>query len=150
MPSIRFFIPGEPLAQPRPRATARMIGKRAVARVYNPSGKTRDLKDAIRQEALRVHRGGLPVHGARPSHLRIEFRMPRPKRKVWKTKPMPREPHTAKPDLDNMEKLVMDALEGVLWKNDSQVASKSSVKFICEGSESPGIFVESSEFEFGY
>jgi len=29
--------------------------------------------------------------------------------------------HTSKPDLDNMVKLVKDALTGVFWRDDSQI-----------------------------
>jgi Holliday junction resolvase RusA-like endonuclease len=46
------------------------------------------------------------------------------------------QPHTKRPDLDNLEKLVLDALNGVAYADDSQVWSKSSRK---EYGETPGI-----------
>jgi hypothetical protein len=47
-----------------------------------------------------------------PLTVRITFIMPRPKNKVWKQKPMPRYCHIKKPDLDNLVKAVLDALNG--------------------------------------
>lgn len=48
---------------------------------------------------------------------------------IWTQRPLPKskrkgiltEPDTCKPDADNIEKLVMDALNGVAWIDDSQV-----------------------------
>jgi Holliday junction resolvase RusA-like endonuclease len=36
--------------------------------------------------------------------------------------------HTQRPDLDNVEKAVLDALNGVAWLDDSQVCSKGTCK----------------------
>ena len=38
----------------------------------------------------------------------------------------------SKPDLDNLEKFVGDALESVYWKNDSQIVKCPSVKIYSE------------------
>lgn len=40
-------------------------------------------------------------------------------------------PHVSKPDLDNIEKM-LDALNGVVWKDDSQIFSKQSSKIYGE------------------
>ena len=52
---------------------------------------------------------------------------------IWTQRPLPKskrksiltEPDTCKPDADNIEKLVMDALNGVAWIDDSQVTDLS-------------------------
>lgn len=38
-------------------------------------------------------------------------------------------PKTTKPDLDNLEKMVLDAMQGVVYLNDSQIYYKSSQKY---------------------
>ncbi len=47
--------------------------------------------------------------------------------------------YIAKPDFDNVEKAVLDALEGLLYKNDSQVFSRGFSKFY---SHNPRLVVE--------
>jgi len=61
--------------------------------------------------------------------LRVAFIMPRPKSHYGTGKnsgaPKPSAPtyHTQKPDLDNPVKFVKDCLNGVCWRDDSQVVS---------------------------
>lgn len=66
---------------------------------------------------------------------------PRPKSMQWKTKPMPRVWMTSKPDKDNCEKLIMDALNGIIWRDDAQVCCGSSCKVIASGNESPYVVI---------
>lgn len=134
---IRLVIPGIPIAQPRVKATRR--GKHV--RVYNPtkssSGKSNgiaEFKLAIRLAASQIVAGD-PYSGA----LRVdaEFVFPRPTNMVWKTKPMPRVRKTTKPDVDNLKKAVLDALNGVVWCDDSQVCEEFNQKWIAAGDEEP-------------
>jgi len=39
---------------------------------------------------------------------------------------------STKPDLDNLEKMICDALEGIIFKNDSQIVRKKSEKLYCD------------------
>jgi Holliday junction resolvase RusA-like endonuclease len=39
------------------------------------------------------------------------------------------EPHTQKPDKDNLEKAIMDALNKLVWEDDSQVYSGRTAKY---------------------
>jgi Holliday junction resolvase RusA-like endonuclease len=52
--------------------------------------------------------------------------------------------HTQRPDLDNMLKTLLDALNGVIWHDDSQVFSVTATK---EWADKPGIEVVAYEFE---
>lgn len=54
---------------------------------------------------------------------------------------MPREPHTIKPDADNLAKSVLDALSGLLFHDDKQVASLVVTKQIAAGDEQPHVVV---------
>lgn len=68
----------------------------------------------------------------------LVFVFPRPKAKIWKTKPMPRYLHAlTTPDLDNLEKAILDALTGIVWKSDGQVAQLRSEKWVADGDEFP-------------
>ena len=40
--------------------------------------------------------------------------------------------HTKKPDIDNMIKSVLDALNGVAWVDDSQIVRLTAMKLYCE------------------
>lgn len=41
-------------------------------------------------------------------------------------------PKMTRPDLDNLDKLVMDALNGIAYVDDGQVVAKNSYKFWCD------------------
>ena len=58
---------------------------------------------------------------------------------MWKSKPMPRLPHTSKPDCDNLAKGTLDAMTGVAWDDDSQVCVLAVQKWIAGGNDSPGV-----------
>ena len=77
----------------------------------------------------------------------VEFVFPRPGVMVWKKKPMPRVRHTKKPDRDNLEKALMDALKGIVWIDDAQVCDGSIRKWIAAGDEQPGVHVVIRQLE---
>lgn len=76
-----------------------------------------------------------------PIEMQLVFIFPRSKSQHWKNKPMHRIEHTKKPDLDNLEKAILDALNGVAWVDDSQVCRVLKEKVIASGSESPRAIV---------
>jgi len=41
--------------------------------------------------------------------------------------------HTVKPDIDNLNKLVYDAGNGILWKDDNIIAEESAIKMYTKG-----------------
>lgn len=128
---IEFVVPGEPIAQPRAKATA-FAGK---SRMYTPSKNgIREYKAAIRILAAQQYCGA-PLN--EPVIVRCEFVFSRPKRLVWKRREMPRQPHITKPDKDNCEKAVLDALKGVVLRDDSIVWGGGPWKFYAAGNEQP-------------
>jgi Holliday junction resolvase RusA-like endonuclease len=72
----------------------------------------------------------------------VEAVFPRPKALCWKKRPMPRLRHTAKPDRDNLDKCVLDALtqSGVL-ADDKQACAGEVVKFVAAGGEQPHVVI---------
>jgi len=125
-----FFVAGDPIAAPRPR-----LGRYGV---YHD-----DRADVWKAEiisALTVYRHvhGLPLYLSGPVELDLQFLFARPKKdahRYWQDH---------KPDLDNLEKAVMDALTaGQAWRDDAQVAKIQSVKrYVLPGVETPGVYVE--------
>lgn len=142
--SIYLDIPAIPVGQPRPRAST--IG--GFVRVHEPTSvKTANgrkahpivaFKASIKHEAKLAY-SGKPLEG--PIRLDCIFVFPRPKAMLWKKRPMPRVPHTTKPDTDNITKAVKDALTGIVWRDDSQVYQEFCTKWIASGDEQPKTIV---------
>lgn len=113
------------------------------ARHYTPKNSPVNVfKDMVRLSAKQAHCGRL-IKGAVICNL--TFVMPRPKSKIWKTKPMPRYPHIIKPDKDNLEKAVLDSLTGIIWKDDCQVFTGKVAKWVAAGDEEPHVDIEIHE-----
>lgn len=122
--TIRVF--GTPKAQPRARAFARNVGGRIITRMYDPAS-AEGWKGEI-AIAARVHAPPAPLEG--PIRLDVTLYFKRPKRLT--TKRFPRTPmrHDVKPDRDNCDKAVMDALTALgFWRDDCQVCAGSVEKW---------------------
>ena len=131
---IIFWIDATPVAQPRVKAASR--GGHSM--VYTPRGKVDTFKAAA-QFAARSAYQGKPMDC--PLRVDVEFVFPRPKSILWKTKPMPRLRHCKKPDTDNLQKALFDALNELIWRDDALICDGRSQKFIAAGDEQPGVRV---------
>lgn len=138
MLTLTIVVPAVPVAQPRPRATA--VGRHA--RVYNAPGPVDAFKASVRLAASAAFNGA-PLEG--PLRVDAIFVFPRTKSMIWKTKPMPRVWHAKKPDRDNLDKSVLDALTGLLWRDDAQVCAGELEKWIAAGDEQPHVRIVVSE-----
>ena len=105
----------------RGKGRARFV--RATGRTYTPD-KTAEAMERIRMAFVAC--GGEPAPEGVPVSVTIATarRMPksRPKR-------VAEEPDVYKPDADNVAKLVLDALNGVAWADDTQVTELRVRKF---------------------
>ena len=125
-----FFVPGDPIASPRPR-----LGRGGV---YHDD-RADSWKATIVSELTLYRRAhGLSLYLTCPVELDLQFLFARPKKdahRYWQDH---------KPDLDNLEKAVMDALTaGQAWKDDSQVVKIQSIKrYTLSGVEKPGVYIE--------
>ena len=143
---INFTVYAVPVAQPRARATT--IGGKARMYEAETIHPIHAFKAAAAMAASQVH-AGPPLDGA--LSLSALFVLPRPKSKRWKTRPIPRYWHTKKPDLDNLVKGLQDALNGLLWHNDTQVCRYANVeKCVASGDEKPHCEITVTELEGGY
>lgn len=126
-----IVIPGEPIGQPRPRATMRA----GHAAVYDDAKHPVNAFKAGVRLAWRQHTAAAPT--GQPVQLSVTAYFARPKSMIWKKRPMPTVRHTKKPDLDNVVKAVADALNGLAFVDDSQIAEVEAAKFVCGGDEQP-------------
>ena len=141
MKSIEFNLAYVPSPKGRPRVTKKGF-------TYTPT-KTRkaesDLKVLIQsklQEGFEPFSGAIKliliVYLARPkSHFRSGKNAYMLKDGVGKW-------HWKRPDLDNLEKLFMDAANGILYNDDAQIAEKNSMKMYADKG-SPGYYVRIEE-----
>lgn len=120
MEKLKFSIGGTPKGKGRPRATARIAGTRAFVSMYTPEATRR--AEAMIAKAFKAafprHR---PFTG--PVMLRFTAVFETPESFTKEQKQAARRGelyHTSKPDKDNIEKLVKDALNGLAWIDDSQ------------------------------
>ncbi len=126
---IEFFVVGEPIAMPRPRARAIRMGPKWIATIYNP--KDADPWKMLVVEAFQTKWPDIDqVAFDCPVRLRLEFFMPRPKSHFLKAGIRLNAPtyHLGRPDTDNLAKAVMDALTKYAWSDDSLIVHLSIVK----------------------
>jgi len=116
---MKIIVYGNPRPLQRPRLSR--------GRVYNPSSDDINKMKRILQQHVKK-----PLDGALDMH--IAFYMPIAK-SLPKKKQAEREnaPHTSRPDLDNLIKLVCDAGNGILYHDDCQVVSLTATK--CYGTD---------------
>lgn len=97
---------------PVPWARARQNGKR-----FFSTSKVSTQKQAVQIVCGKIN--PLPVD---PVEVEIIFFMPIPESKPkWWKKHLAEIKHIKKPDIDNLAKLVLDALNGFWWQDDTQV-----------------------------
>lgn len=138
---IAFTIPGVPVAQPRARATA-INGQ---ARMYEApkSSPIHAFKAATRISFADAFHDA-PIEC--PVSVSIVCVFPRPKSMTKKTRPNLRCWKDSKPDADNLAKSVCDSLNGLAWRDDSQVVKLVVEKHIASGDEQPRVEVEIRSF----
>lgn len=141
---ILIRIPGTPKGEPRHRARAAKVRGQWMAMAY-PSHSADDWKAVVALFAKR-HRPRAPLAG--PVRVDITFAFPRPKehyrtgRHAGELKPGVPVLHTAKPDRDNAEKLILDQLTKLkFWLDDAQVCAGEVVKVYPGPGEAPGAVI---------
>lgn len=116
MASVSFDVLGKVMGKGRPRFTR-------SGRPYTPKA-TRDYEMAIRDAFENApERPPEPFSGPIAVCIKTYRKLPKstPKSVI-------REPDTHKPDIDNVAKIVLDALNGVAWEDDAQVVSLTASK----------------------
>lgn len=133
-----FFVPGTPTGKGRPRFS--VVQGRVVA--YTPKS-TKDVEKMVAKEfrALKTNHG--PESGNVKIFITAVFDIPKSYTKAKRELALAGKIYpTKKPDIDNITKLVMDALNGLAYYDDSQVTVIHAVKrYSMSPSDPPGIHV---------
>ena len=119
--TVRFVVLGEPRPKPRPR-----FGNHG--RAYTPRA-ARASETIVKWEALRAMTGRALLVG--PVRVTLRFYVGNARRV----------------DVDNLAKLTLDALNGTVWRDDSQIAALTTVKTIDRECPRTEILVEPAAFE---
>ena len=101
---LKIIIPGKPVAKGRPR-----FGK---GKVYTPK-KTADFENTVAWMAKAAMGSRKPLEGPVKIHITASFKS---NKKTW---------HVNRPDADNIEKGILDGLNGIAFLDDSQVCCKT-------------------------
>jgi len=126
-------IPGEPVAQGRPRLAV----LHGHARAYDPA-KSRVWK-GVAQMFMRDAMGErAPLDGALEVEISATWSCPV---SATKRDGAVRRLRAKKPDAENVAKAVLDAGNGVLWGDDAQVARLVVTKWTAARGERPGVAV---------
>jgi Holliday junction resolvase RusA-like endonuclease len=131
---MKIFIPGEPIAQPRVKVST----KGGFARAYTE----RDHPIHAYKQAVRlayVNAGGEVLEG--PVSIRVVCLFDRPKSHSKKRRQYT-EPKTTKPDLDNVGKAILDALNEIAYNDDGQVFMLTVEKWYVGPYDSVGTIIE--------
>ncbi|WP_298016716.1 RusA family crossover junction endodeoxyribonuclease [uncultured Castellaniella sp.] len=122
--TVQFFVPGKPQGKGRPRAVAR--GK--FVRMYTPE-KTASYESTVALAASQAMAGRPPIEGPVVATLFIALPIPTSWSKKKQAQALADEllPIT-KPDSDNVVKAVFDAINGVVWADDTQVVDHTAKK----------------------
>ena len=131
---LQFTVPGQPFGKERPRAAKR--GK--FMTLYTPQ-KTVNYEGLIAHTAMIAMVGRKLILGAVSVELDIRVSIPASWSKKRQAAAMRGEvAPTKKPDIDNVEKVLFDGMNGVVWKDDVQAVEVRKCK---RYAETPGVFV---------
>jgi Holliday junction resolvase RusA-like endonuclease len=118
---LTIYVPGDPVSKGRPHFV------RSAGRAFTPA-KTARAERSVRQFAAEVM-GDRPLFDE-PLALQIDFAFLWPKTVTKRRRADPFGVFkTTRPDADNLQKLAKDALNGVVWVDDSLVALSVTRKF---------------------
>ena len=149
---IEFFVQGTPRPSGSKSAGA-FTDKEGRTRTFvrDASGvKGKNWRQDIRAEAIGAFEDTPPIEG--PIQVRLEFLFSRPLHHYQagkRERPLKLDApdyHTKAPDADKLSRSVLDALKGVAWKDDAQVARKLVIKrYMREIDRYEGVHVEISQ-----
>ena len=131
---MRYTFGITPVPQGRPR----FVKRGAFVQTYDPK-TSKEFKQTLKKLAVQQS----PTLSESALEVSIVFYMsiPKSKPKKWREHPPA---HTVKGDIDNLVKGTLDALTGVLWKDDSQIVTLKLYKVY---SDDPRIELEVTEVE---
>ena len=132
---IKFEILGQPIAKQRPRVTRQGIA-------YTPS-KTVNYETMVKYTYQSLYWNRELITGHIEAHITAIFPVPKSYSKKKTAELLAgHNNYDKKPDCDNLAKIILDALNGIAYKYDSQVTSLHITK---EYGTQPKVIVELKE-----
>lgn len=121
-----FEVPGKITGKGRPRVNTQ------TAIAYTPA-RTKDYEELIKQYFIIKHRGIKPLEGRIAITIKAYFDIPKStskkeKEEILKGNISP----TKKPDIDNIAKIILDALNKLAFKDDNQITKLNIEKIYSE------------------
>lgn len=143
-PILYFRVEAVPVAQPRQRQRVAMVGGRAMAMNYTPArDKVNVYKAALQAAACQaMNASGRILKIDQPLHVDLCFMLPRPKKLLTAKLANKLIPYDRKPDIDNFIKSTLDALNGIIWVDDSQVVEIGARKWYAPQDIGVGVTIE--------
>lgn len=122
--SVFFVVTGKPVGKGRPRASTRG----GFVRMYTDA-KTLGYEAAIKDEAARAMGGAEPFETPMQLQVSCYYQLPKrwPKRLQQQALDGEVFPNV-RPDLDNVVKAILDAMNGVVYQDDAQVVNLVATK----------------------
>ena len=129
---LQFTVAGAP----KPKGSMRAFVPRGWTRpvLTSASGGLKAWEQAI-QAVAQDH---VVAYTTDPVRVRLRFALPRPKSLSRRAA---RRPHVKRPDVDKLARAALDALTGVVWKDDSQVYALSAVKHYARDDQPPHVTI---------
>ncbi len=131
---ISLTLYGQPVAKGRARTVRTKSGHSVT---YTPD-KTAQAESQWRYEFLLSGQAPMPEGAPLSLTVRAYFARPKslPKKRLWPV---------GKPDIDNLVKLIADALEGLAWVNDSAIVDLQAQKRYAVYPDLPRVEIEVSK-----
>lgn len=128
---VEFFAPGVPAPGGSKKAFLHKTTGKVI--VLDDARRNKDWRAVVALAAQEAMAGREPFSG--PVELRVAFVLPRPKthfhqgkRRAGHLRDDAPELHTIAPDTTKLLRSTEDALKGITWRDDSQVAMQSAMK----------------------
>ncbi len=109
----KFEILGKPMGKGRPR-----LGKYGT---YTPT-KTANYETLVKWTFANVFKESKPIEGAVKAKITAVFSIPKSYSKKKRIEALTKVDYTHKPDCDNIAKIILDSLNGLAYKDDSQIS----------------------------
>lgn len=138
---LRFDIPGKPGAKQRPRHTK-------SGHTYTPD-QTVNYENLVKMCFREKYPDFVPLDGPIIMQVTANFPIPESWSKKKKMMALRHDIYPGKPDWDNIGKIVSDALNGIAYKDDSQVMYCCVAKYYSSRPEVGVLIVqeEASDYE---
>ena len=132
---LRFTVTGAP----KPKGSMK---------AFVPKGWTRPVLTtssaglkAWEQTIRSIAQAHVSAYTTDPVRVRLRFALPRPKSLSRRASHLP---HTKRPDVDKLARAALDALTGVIFKDDSQVYALHAVKHYAYEDQPPHVIISIS------